>query len=86
MFWNKKKKSKKKDEKSDKPSREDLIAQAKANAAAAREEIGDETLDKIREAMLARENNPLEQAKAKIKAMDKQKVADSMKVMLQEKD
>lgn len=66
-------------------SREELIAQAKVNAAAAREEIGEETLDRIREALLQKENNPFEQAKAKVKAMDRQKVADSVSDWLREK-
>ena len=66
-------------------SREEIIAQAKANAAAAREEIGDETLEKIREALLQKENNPFEQAKAKVKSMDRQKVADSVSDWLREK-
>ena len=37
MFW-----KKKKPKKTAKPTREQILAQAKANAAAAREEIGDE--------------------------------------------
>lgn len=55
-------------------SREEIIALAKARAAAAREEIGDETLEKIREAMLRKENSPFEQAKRKVKAMDDEHV------------
>lgn len=89
MFWKKKKKSKETDEAQDaqKPmTREEIIAQAKANAAAAREEIGDETLEKIKEAMMKKENNPFEQAKRKVKAMDEQKVADSVSDWMREKD
>ncbi|MEM6781605.1 MAG: hypothetical protein AAF569_07055 [Pseudomonadota bacterium] len=85
MFWKKKKKYKKQSK--DQPlTREQIIAQAQANARAAREEIGDETLDKIKEAMLKKENNPLEQAKRKVKAMDRQKVADSVSDWMREKD
>ena len=65
-------------------SREEIIAQAKANAAAARQEIGEETLDKVKEAMLRKENNPLEQAKKRVKAMDRQKVADSVSDWMRE--
>ena len=89
MFWKKKKKDKKQagDKAGDKkPSREEILAQAKANAAAARQEIGDETLDKIKEAMMKKENNPFEQAKKKVKAMDRQKVADSVSDWMREKD
>lgn len=86
MFW-KKKKKKQAEEASDKPmTREEIIAQAKANASAAREEIGNETLDKIKEAMMKKENNPFEQAKRKVKAMDDQKVADSVSDWMRQKD
>lgn len=83
VFWKKKKKPA---PKKDAPAtnREAIIAQARANAAAAREEIGDETLEKIREALMRKENDPLEQAKAKVRAMDKQKVADSVSDWLRE--
>lgn len=72
----------KKDKKSDgdkKPSREELLAHARAVAAAAREEIGDETLEKIREAMMKKQGSPLEQAKAKVKAMDQGRIADNIR-------
>lgn len=87
MFWKKKKKKEAPQEATQQPmTREQIIAQAKANAAAARSEIGDETLDKIKEAMMKKENNPFEQAKRKVKAMDKQKVADSVSDWMREKD
>lgn len=87
MFWKKKKKDKKAEKTEDRPmTREEIIAQAKANASAARSEIGDETLDKIKEAMMKKENNPFEQAKNKVKSMDKQKVADSVSDWMREKD
>jgi hypothetical protein len=82
MFWKKKKKEKE----PAKPTREEILAQAKANAAAAREEIGDETLEKIRQHMAKKENNPFEQAKKKVKAMDQEKVADSLKDWMRDKD
>lgn len=81
MFWKKKKK-----ERSSKTSREELIAQAKANAAKARAEIGDETLQKIAENIRKKEQSATEQAKAKIRAMDQDKVADHIKLMLDEKE
>ena len=69
-----------------KMSREELIAHAQHNAKAARDEIGDETLEKIKEAMLKKQNSPLEQAKAKVRQMDKQLVADSVSDWMREKD
>lgn len=83
MFWKKKDKKKKED---NKPSREELIAKAKANAKVARESIGEETLDKIRDAMMKKEQSALEQAKAKIKAEDKEKVANHLSDILNERD
>lgn len=79
MFWKKKKKA------PAKPSREELIAQAKANAAKARTEIGDETLQKIAAAMQRKEQSATEQAKAKIRQLDKDKVADHLKLMIEDK-
>lgn len=79
MFWKKKKKE------SSKPSRDELIAQAKANAAKARAEIGDETIQKIAAAMQKKENSVTEQAKAKIKGMDHNKVVDHLKIIIEDK-
>jgi len=81
MLWFGKKKKKP----SDSPlSREELLAQAKANAQAARAEIGDETLEKIRDAMMKKENSEFEQARRKVKALDQDKVADHLKLMIEE--
>lgn len=80
-FW----KSKKSDKSPPgKPSREQILAQAKANAAAARTEIGDETLEKIKQAMLKKQSSPIEQAKARIKATDTDKVRDHIQFMMRE--
>ena len=67
-----------------KSAREDLIAQATANAQQAREAIGEETLDKIADAMRRKQESDLEQAKAKIRAMDQDKVADNVRLWLDE--
>ncbi len=80
-FFKKKKKQKK-------PSREEIIAQAKANAAKAREEIGEENLDRIAEA-LKRMEDPAYQSEGKraqneIKKMDKGHIADNLKIILGE--
>lgn len=90
MFWKKKSGSKggdknaKPPEKGGKPTREQIMAQAKANAAAARAEIGDETLEKIKEALLKKQQSAIEQAKAKIKAADQDKVRDHIQFMMRE--
>ncbi len=81
MFW---KKKDKKPVATAKPTREQIIAQAKANASAARAEIGDETLEKIREAMLKKQGSAIEKAKAQIKAADQDKVRDHLKYMMRE--
>jgi len=82
MFFKKQKKKKKEPKKL---TREELIAQATANAAKARAEIGDETLQKIAEAMQRKENSATEQAKRKIRAMDDGKVADHLKIIIEDK-
>lgn len=86
MFWKKKNKGAgtKTPEKGGKPTREQILAQAKAAASAARAEIGDETLDKIREALLKKQQSAIEQAKAQIKAADRDKVRDHIQFMMRE--
>ena len=81
MFW---KKKDKKPAAPAKPTREQLIAQAKQNMAAARTEIGDETLEKIRDAIMKKQSSAFAQAKAKIDAMDRDKFHDSIKFMMRE--
>lgn len=65
--------------------REDVVAEAMKNARAARAEIGEETLDKIADAIRKKEQSDLERAKARIKAMDEDRIADNLKAMLDEK-
>lgn len=81
MFW-KKKDTKKTPPAAAKPTREQIIAQAKANMSAARAEIGDETLEKIKEALLKKQSSAMEQAKAQIKAADVDKVRDHIQFMI----
>lgn len=84
MFWKKKNKAKadKPAENGQKPTREQIIAQAKANMATARAEIGDETLEKIKAAMLKKQASVIEKAKAQIKAADTDKVRDHIQYMV----
>ena len=86
MFWSKKdkKKSSKSAENGGKPTREEIIAQAKKNMASARAEIGDETLEKIKAAMMKKQQSVLEQAKIQIKSADVNKVRDNIQFMMRE--
>lgn len=86
MFWKKKKveKSKESAKQSGTPTREEIIAKAKANMTAAREEIGDETLEKIKAAMLRKQQSAMEQAKAKVKATDTDHVRDHLRLLIRD--
>ncbi len=86
MFWKKKDKPKSKETAKERQplTREQIIAQAKANMASARAEIGDETLEKIKQAMLKKQQSTIEQAKAKIKATDTLEVRDHLRTMIRE--
>ena len=86
MFWKKKNGKDGTESAKDaaKPSREEIIAKAKASMASARAEIGDETLDKIKEAMMKKQASVIEKAKAQIKAADADKVRDNIQFMLRE--
>lgn len=68
-----------------KPSREDILAEAKANAARAREEIGQENLDRIARALMAENKAEGLKARDRIRGMDQGKVADNLKAMLDDK-
>ena len=84
MFWKKKDKGKdgKTPENGGKPTREQILAQAKANMSAARAEIGDETLDKIKDALMKKQASAIEQAKNQIKSANQDKVRDNIKFMM----
>lgn len=86
MFWKKKDKGKdgKPPENGGKPTREQILAQAKANMSAARAEIGDETLDKIKDALMKKQASAIEQAKNQIKSANQDKVRDNIKFMMSE--
>jgi hypothetical protein len=90
MFWKKKPKtetpaeSKAEPEVTGKMTREQIIAKATATAAAKREEIGNETLDAIREAITRRQNSPAEKAKQIIKSMDDSVVRTHLSELLKE--
>jgi hypothetical protein len=68
-----------------KPSREELLKQAAANAKAAREAIGEDTLNRIAEAMQKKQQSSLEQAKERVRQIDKDRVTDHIRSLLDEK-
>jgi hypothetical protein len=87
LFGKKKpKNSKTPAKKSATPSRDQIMKQAMSNVRAARAEIGEEALDQIAEAMMRKENSPLEQARKKIKSLDQERVADNVRAMLYDDD
>jgi len=84
MFWNKNKSKKNTSNKNQKPSRDEIIAQATGALQAKREEIGDETLTAIREAIEKKKNDPLMRAKKQIEATDLDKVLDHLTMTMRE--
>jgi uncharacterized protein (UPF0297 family) len=69
-------------------NREELIAHAQENAAKAREEIGDENIQKLADA-IRRMDDPNyqsagKQAREKIRTMDEGHIADNLKITLKE--
>lgn len=67
-------------------SREEIHAQAMANFSAAREQIGEETLNRIAAAMNKKQQSAMERAKRDIQGADVDKVLDELKWMLDNKD
>ncbi len=65
-------------------TREEIQAQALANARAAREAIGEDTLQKIAAAIRKKEQSIIEQKKAEIKRSDAGRVASEISLMLDE--
>ncbi len=85
MFFKKKKSKKNTTNNTDaKPSREEIIAQATSAMQAKREEIGDETLEQIRQALEKRQNDPFAKAKKAIMEKDLDSVLDHLKMTMRE--
>ena len=78
MFW------KKKPKKAEKPSREQILAEAKENARKATEAIGEDTLARVRAHIEKDENNEFHQALKRIKSMDKDRIADNIRATYRE--
>ena len=67
-------------------SREEIQAQAMANFSAARQNIGEDTLDRIAAAMTKKQQSAMERAKRDIAGADVDKVLDELKWMLDSRD
>lgn len=63
----------------------DIRAQALANARAARERLGEDTIQQIAEIISRKENNPFEQAKRKLATADSDRITDEIMFLLDEK-
>jgi len=66
--------------------RAEIQAQAMANFSAAREQIGEDTLNRIAAAMTKKQQSAMERAKRDIAGADVDKVLDELKWMLDNKD
>jgi len=66
------------------PTSEEIRAQALANAKAARENIGEDTLRRIAAAMTKKQQSATEQAKARIADADADRVAQEILYMMDE--
>lgn len=62
-----------------------LREEALANARAAREHIGEDTIQKIAAAMAKKENSPMAQAKEQLANSDADRITDEILYMLDEK-
>jgi hypothetical protein len=84
MFWSKKKKPAKVNNPAQKSA--DIRAQALANARAARERVGEETIQKIAAALLQQQERQkislTEQAKAQIARANSERVVDEIRLLM----
>lgn len=63
----------------------EVRAQAIENLRGARARLGDETIQEIAAILREKENSPLKKAEDQIKSLDKGRIADNLKAMLDEK-
>ncbi len=66
------------------PDSAELRRQALANARAARERLGEDTIQKIAEALTKKQTSTIEQAKKKIKAADSDRIRDGIRDLMDE--
>lgn len=67
-------------------TREAIHAEAMANFSTARQNIGEDTLDRIAAAMARKEDSAMERAKRDLASVDTDKVLDELKWMMDQKD
>lgn len=67
-------------------SSEEIRAQALANARAARERVGEETIQKIAEALVRKQMSLTEQAKKQIAQANSERVADEIRLLMGENE
>ncbi|MCB1532077.1 MAG: hypothetical protein KDJ35_04315 [Alphaproteobacteria bacterium] len=84
MFWLSKEKKADKAAKKKEAHSQKLREEALANARAARENIGDETLQRIAAAMTAKQQSNTEQAKRAIQNADAERVAQELLQMIKD--
>ena len=84
MFWSKEKKAAKAAKKKEKQAA-NLRSAAMDNVRAARENIGEETLDRIAAAMTKKQQSNTEQAKRSIQSTDAERVAQEILYMIDDK-
>lgn len=85
MFWKKKNKSKKKltdPQQAAEARRKKIREQAMANATAAREHLGQDTIDRIAAKMTEMQKSNMAQARAKLENVDTDRMLDELKDML----
>ncbi len=68
------------------PTREEIMKEAMANARHARQEIGEENLQRIAAAFRKKEQNSaaIQEAKRKIEALDQDRVADNIRAIIKD--
>lgn len=93
MFWNKSKSDKRAKKNTScvgregqSPNREEIRAEALANARSAKENLGNETIRKIVAAMEKQQNSIMAKAKRDIETADIDRVLDELKFMLDTKN
>ncbi len=85
MFWSKKSKEKRAAAAKEKQGKK-IRKQAMANANAARDNLGQDTIDKIAAKMTEMQKSNMAQAKASLEKVDTDKMLNELKNMLDDKD
>jgi len=86
MFWTKKKSKKTSNPETPEEYQKRIREQALANANAARENLGQETIDKIAAQMTKMQKSNMAKARAQLDEVDPDKMLDELKYMLDDRD